>query len=98
MIGMIGIFMFGSLSKESVLSNVGDEDGHPEAQFILIIYIVVLFCHIPYIFFAHKESMLVMFDEYDRKSLSKQITQKTKELNDYERINNVSLRQSILNI
>ena len=34
---------------------------------------IVLICHIPYIFYMAKETFLVMIDEVMRKSISKQL-------------------------
>jgi hypothetical protein len=70
MVGLLGLFMFGSVVNENVLKNVGDQEGNVGAQIVLGIYMVVLVCHCPYISFSHKEALLVLFDELHRRSLS----------------------------
>jgi hypothetical protein len=71
-LGILSIYVFGSELHASVLKNVNEEDN----VFSLIIracFLVVLACHIPYVFFPTKESLLIMVDELQRKSMSKAI-------------------------
>jgi hypothetical protein len=41
---------------------------------------IVLFCHIPFIFFSAKEGLLIIIDELDRRSISKTLDQRLEEL------------------
>lgn len=66
LMGFYGLYMYGSSLKESVLTNVGTERGHIESQVVMLIYVIILICHIPYMVFALKEGVLVMFDELHR--------------------------------
>ena len=56
------VYLFGSSIKTSFLQNLGNELTW-ENVCIRIAFIVILICHIPYIFFACRESLLVMIDE-----------------------------------
>lgn len=76
-LGIISIYMFGSAVGEesTVLKNVAREctsDGHcPTVSIILrFMFMLVIACHIPFIFFSGKEGLLIIIDELDRKSVS----------------------------
>ena len=74
-VSLICLFMFGSDLESSVLLNIGEmrkPDGSTywEAYVVQISFMAVLMCHIPFIFFSGKESLLIMIDEVMRKSIS----------------------------
>lgn len=56
------IYLFGSKIETSFLKNLGNEITWENAS-IRIAFIIMLICHIPYIFFACRESLLVIVDE-----------------------------------
>jgi len=67
----------GSLGP-SVLDNfakITNKDGKPyfEAMVIQVAFIVVLFCHVPFLFFAGKEGLCIVVDEVQRNSISKDL-------------------------
>ena len=67
--------MFGDDLKSSVLLNIGsaktDNDSYFwEAIIVQISFMIVLVCHIPFIFFSGKEALCIMIDEIQRKSIS----------------------------
>lgn len=79
-IGILGVYMFGSKIGQSILQNVGLEKSHSESYFLLFIYAIVLLCHIPFLFYVGKEAMLLIIDEWINKSLSRELEQKLREI------------------
>jgi hypothetical protein len=74
-ISVIGIALFGSSINSSVLVNFGSittPAGKPfwESAVIQFAFIIVLMCHIPFVYFAGKEAVLIIVDEFNRKSIS----------------------------
>ena len=80
-LGIVCLFMFGSLidtkAGSDVMVLINDEKQlsqngkkHPEAFVLRALFIVVLFCHIPFIFFSGKEAALIIVDEINRRSVS----------------------------
>lgn len=76
-VGTIGCLMFGSSLESSVLLNIGaarhNDDpskGFWEAYICQISFMLVLMCHIPFVFFSGKEAVLIIIDELQRRSIS----------------------------
>ena len=61
--------------KSSVLKNV-DKEKNLYSYVIRIAFLVVLACHIPYIFFVYKESFLIIYDEAKNHSMTKALQYK----------------------
>ena len=75
-VSIISILLFEGQLQSSVLINIGNiksPDDKPfwESTVIQISFMIVLICHIPFIFFAGKESVCIIVDELNRKSISK---------------------------
>lgn len=76
-VGIICCMMFGSTLESSVLLNIGNaqwktnpDKSFWEAYICQISFMIVLMCHIPFIFFSGKEAVLIVIDEIRRKSIS----------------------------
>ena len=85
-LAVISLYTFGSSigsdDTATILKNLGNEcikdSSCPwESTVLRYIFLVVLACHIPFIFFSGKESLLIIIDELDRKSISKALEFKT---------------------
>ena len=68
-LGVLSIFVFGSGISSNLLNNVNTETSIT-SYIIRIAFMIVLACHIPYIFYFTKESLLIMIDETRRKSMT----------------------------
>jgi len=68
---VVCLLMFGSALSQDVLDNVDKERGNWETYFLRFVFLIVLVCHIPFVFFTGKEALLMIIDEVDRKSISK---------------------------
>ena len=71
-LGILSIYVFGTELHASVLINVDEED-NMFSLLIRVAFLVVLACHIPYVFFPTKESLLIIVDELQRESMSKSL-------------------------
>lgn len=73
-VAIISVAMFGVNTTSVVLDDIGSakHDGKAfwEGYVTQFSFIILLACHIPFIFFAGKEGLLVILDELDRKSIS----------------------------
>lgn len=79
-VAVVSICMFGTAIESSVLINIGEEskdNSKPgvttnfwEAYIVQISFMIVIACHIPFIFFSGKEGLCIIIDEIDRKSIS----------------------------
>jgi amino acid permease len=72
-LSIVSIYMFGSLIKSDVLDNVDKEKGHWESYILRVAFLVVIGCHIPFIFFSGKECFLTIIDELLKRSVSKSL-------------------------
>lgn len=79
LIAMQGIYMYGTNIGQSILGNIGkkySDKVFPEAYVMQFLFLIILACHIPYCFFAGKESLLIIIDEIMRNSLSYTLSKK----------------------
>ena len=81
-LALLSIFMFGSGVHSSILEDVADECANNECPWesitLRFLFLIVIACHIPFIFFSGKEGVLIIIDEIDRRSISKALDIKMK--------------------
>ena len=81
--------MYGSLIEGDILGSISkaypiDKEGkslpgavvYPESYVMQILFLIIIACHIPYLFFAGKEALLIIIDEYMRNSISATLSKK----------------------
>jgi len=81
------IILFGveiEIYRANILNNINHEyqvDTSRWESFILrFLFMVVLACHIPFIFFSGKEALLIIIDEIDRRSISATLDERVQDL------------------
>jgi len=55
-----------------------------ESFIVQLLFMLVLACHIPFIFFSGKEALCIIADEIDRRSISKTLDERIAILNNEE--------------
>ena len=83
------IFLFGKNIESPVTNNVNEEEGHWESYMLRVLFMIVIACHIPFIFFSGKESLLIIIDEIDRRSISSTLEERVKGLQIQEKYDNI---------
>ena len=86
-ISIVCSFLFGKQiirAGSNVILNINNEyvldDQRWEAFLLRVLFMIVLACHVPFIFFSAKEAMLIMTDEYSRRSISTELDHRVKAL------------------
>ena len=51
-----------------------------------ILFLIIIACHIPYLFFSGKEALLIIIDEYMRNSISATLSKKLLDGGDIDEI------------
>lgn len=71
-VSLFVIYMFGSAVNKVFFENLKRLNGKLtwEGLVVRIAYLIIVACHIPYIYFACKEAALIMVDEIQRKTIS----------------------------
>ena len=72
-LSIIAIYEFGPAMHHTLLKNIEEQTGIGSSYFIRGTYMLGLVCHIPFVFFAGKESFLILIEETWNKTLSKHI-------------------------
>jgi amino acid permease len=89
------VLLFGEqiqIANANILNNINKEyavglvngNKHWEAYVLRVLFLIVLACHIPFIFFSGKEALLIIIDEIDRKSVSQTLERRVRDLNRLE--------------
>jgi len=90
-LAFVSIYMYGTAVNGDVLVNIGTATGpdgkvYWENYLMQFMFLIILACHIPYIFFSGKESLLIIIDESMRRSIS--LTLSKKLVNDHPQVTN----------
>jgi hypothetical protein len=70
-VGIACLYEFGTDLTSNVLDNVDEEVGSIISYIIRFSFLIVLACHIPYIFFTGKEAILILILETTDQTMSK---------------------------
>lgn len=62
-IGFLGVYTFGSSITDNVMANIASEATSWATYILQIFFLVVIGCHIPFLFFSGKEGMMRIVTE-----------------------------------
>jgi len=79
-LGVAGLSIFGSSVTSNILTDLAETNNIVLSYTLRIIFVFVVLFHMPFIFYSGKESFLIVFDEFDRKSLTKVLEEKEKSM------------------
>lgn len=92
-LAVVGCLLFGEQVTKvnaNIILNINREhliDPDRWESFLLrALFMIVLACHIPFIFFSGKEGMLIIIDEYNRHSISKTLDERVRVLRNIDRV------------
>lgn len=88
-VALVGIALFGEALNSSILYNFGTPAYYNpntvkpywESYVIQFSFMIVLLCHIPFIFYGGKEGLCIIVDEASRKSISNVLWHKLQAVN-----------------
>ena len=60
---ILGMLVYGTNLNTNIFQNLSLETANWESYFLRLIFLMVIGCHIPFIFFGGKESILIIMDE-----------------------------------
>lgn len=70
---IVALYMFGSGLLPDVLDNIGREESDIGSFIIRAAFLIVVGCHLPFVFFGCKDCFLIVLDEIARGSVSKSL-------------------------
>jgi len=80
--------VLGSISKKYPIDKEGnpaaDASVYPESYVMQVLFLIIIACHIPYLYFSGKEALLIMIDEFMRNSISATLSKKLLDGGDME--------------
>jgi amino acid permease len=79
-IAFLSLYMFGSAISSNVLDNINAISGEWTSLLLRFVFLIVIGCHIPFIFFAGKDCFLNMYYELSRRAISLTLEDKLKHL------------------
>ena len=76
---LLTMYFFGKDIDQNVLNNVIFEGKTWESMVLRVMFLLILACHVPFVYFNCKESVLILVDEINRRSISKELQVKVQE-------------------
>ena len=74
--GLFAVYLFGSNVQSNVLDNI-DSETTVVSYVIRLAFLILLACHVPYVFFLGKEGACIVVDEVMTGSMSKSLEKRT---------------------
>lgn len=62
-VAFLSIYMYGSSISANIMDNVSKHEGEWTAILLGVVFLVVLGCHIPFIFFSGKQALFHLVNE-----------------------------------